>query len=223
MDDDEYNSLRLRAAICPGMETEWAPPETMHWIALHRCGNELRDRVSKALVAIAAVSRDKSLSVEGKRLAKEKLATQTLNELETGTSLVKAREAVEAQMKKWSDKIAANVKPAADHVEALLHAQIREKVAGLDKDRFAFLQKHGTEPTVASALLEAPAFLSNLSEAELTLLRTEVEKKFLSAEIIEAKAKVGRALLDTERGVRAGQAMIRQSAMVATPAAAKVA
>ena len=36
MDDQEYNALRIRASICPGLETEWPPTETSHGIALHR-------------------------------------------------------------------------------------------------------------------------------------------------------------------------------------------
>ena len=115
-------------------------------------------------------------------------------------------------MQRWADKIAANIKPAAEQSEAILHAQIRKKVAALKENRIGFLKSHCTDPTVASALLEAPAFLSNLSEAELALLRTEVEKKFLSPEIIEAKGEVADALLETERSVRAAQAMITKSA-----------
>jgi hypothetical protein len=73
-----------------------------------------------------------------------------------------------------------------------------------------FLKQHATE--IGSALLEAPPFLSNLSDAEVALLRTEIEKQHLSPQIIEAKAKVERALQETERSLRAGQAMIRKAA-----------
>ena len=159
MDDKDFNALRLRAAICPGMETKWDKPETSHWISLHRCGHEMRDRVSKGLAELEAVDRDKNLSAEGKRLKKEKLAAHTLDALKEPASLSKAREAVAAQMQRWADKVSANVKPAADQAEAVLHAQIREKVANLKEGRLGFLQKHCADPTVASALLEAPAFL----------------------------------------------------------------
>lgn len=219
MKDDEYDAMRIRASICPGLETRWPPAETSHGIALHKCANEMRDHVSKTLAAIDAVERDKSLSPEGKRTKKHEIARQALSELERGTSFQKARESVAAQMQKWADKISANIKPAADQSEAVLHAQIREKVSNLKEGRMAFLQKHGTDPAVASALLEAPPFLSNLSEPELALLRIEVEKKYLSPEIIEAKTKVGKALLEAERGLRAAQAMIMKSAPPAIAAA----
>ena len=115
-------------------------------------------------------------------------------------------------MKRWSDKIAAAVKPPADHVEAVMFAQVREKVAGLDKDRFSFLKAHGAEPTVAAALLSAPPFLSNLSEAELTLLRNEIERKYLGQEVVEAKAATERAYSDCVAAQRAAKATIAGAA-----------
>ena len=108
--------------------------------------------------------------------------------------MLKAREAVMAQMKRWAEKVAANIKPAEDHAEAVLHAQVREKIGNMKEGRIAFLQKHGTDPTVASALLAAPAFLSGLSEAELALLRTEVEKKYLSPEISRGQGQSRRGV-----------------------------
>ena len=223
MDDNEYKSYRLRASICPGLETKWPPAETSHGIALHKAANEMRAHVDKTLAAIEAVDADKSLSPEGKREKKREIGTKALNEMETGTSVVRAREAVELQMRKWADRIAANVKPPADHVEAVLFAQVRAKVADMKENRVGFLKQHADDPVVASSLLTAPPFLSGLSDGELAMVRDVVERKFLSPEIIEAKTQVANALLETERSLRAAQAMIRQHARVEKPTAAELA
>ena len=45
MEDKEFDALRLRAAVCPGLE-KWGS-DTTHWNALRKCGNELRSIVSK--------------------------------------------------------------------------------------------------------------------------------------------------------------------------------
>ncbi len=208
MDEKEFDALSIRAAICPGLETSWPKPETTHGLALHRAGNELRDRVSKTQAAIAAVNADKALSPEGKQAAKEKLATQALDELAKAASISKARELAAKQLQRWADKIAAAIRPPEDHTEAVLHAQVREKVAGLKENKLAFLQKNAADPVVAAALLSAPPFLSGLSETELALLRIECEKKFLGPEIVEAKASVEKALADLQRGERAAKAKI---------------
>ena len=215
MDNSEFFSLKLKASIC-GWQSTWDPPETAtHWAAIHKCANEMRERVGKAVMAIEAVNADKSLSAEGKRSKKEKIAGQARDELATAASLGKARELAEQQLQRWASKLAAHVKPPADHAEAVLHAQVREKVAGLREGRLAFLKQHAADPVISAALLSAPAFLSGLSETELTLLRGEVEKKWLSAEVIESKAKVGNALTDIDRSLRAAHAMIEKS--VASP------
>jgi hypothetical protein len=70
------------------------------------------------------------------------------------------------------------------------------------KDRMALLQRHGGDPAVASAILLAPSFLSGLSDAELGLVRSKIEAKALSPEIIAAKAGVAKALAEVERAWR---------------------
>ena len=221
MDDSEFDALRLRSSICPNLE-RW-PTDTTHWAALVRAGGEMRAIVSKGLKEIAAVDANKQLSAEGKRTKKHEIARQALNQLQEPGSLLRARSTVMDQMQRWAAKVSTNIKPAEDHATAVLHAQCREKIASLKEGRIAFLQKHGTDPTVASALLEAPPFLSGLSEGELAMVRDAVEKKFLSPEIVEAKGKVADALLETERSLRAGQAMIRQHAGLDKPTAAELA
>jgi hypothetical protein len=77
-------------------------------------------------------------------------------------------------------------------------------------ERMSFLEKRGDDPVVASALLEAPAFLSGLSDAEITLVRHKIEKKHLSPEIVEAKNKITSALDELERGHRAASSLVMQ-------------
>ena len=221
MTDQEFCEHHLRSAICPNLE-RW-PTDTTHWAALVRAGGEMRAIVSKGLKEIAAVDADKLLSAEGKRTRKADIGARALDQLTEPGSVAKAREAVEAQMRRWAAKVSTHIKPAEDHVTAVLHAQCREKIASLKENRLTFLKKHASDPVIASALLEAPAFLSGLSDGELAMVRDVVERAFLSAEIVEAKGKVADALLETERSLRAGQAMIRQHARVEKPTAAELA
>ena len=225
MDNSAYKSLALRSAICPGMETKWPPAETSHGIALHKCGNELRALVDKTQAAIEAVNADKSLSPEGKRERKCAIGRKALDEMAVGTHLATARERVRAQMDRWAQKIAASVKPPESQAEVQVHAEIRQKVAEMKdaSSRLTFLKQHGTEPVTAAALLSVPGYLANLSEPELALLRTEVEKRYLTPEIVEAKRKTAEALAEAERSYRAAQSMIKQSSGVDKPTAAELA
>ena len=54
---------------------------------------------------------------------------------------------------KWEAKVAGAIKRASDAQEVAVHAQIREKLAGMKdmKDRMLFLERHGADPTLANA------------------------------------------------------------------------
>jgi hypothetical protein len=56
------------------------------------------------------------------------------------------------------------------------------------KNRMSFLEAHASEPTVASAILTAPIFLSGLSDAEVAMVRLKVEQH-IAPEIIEARMR----------------------------------
>jgi hypothetical protein len=166
--------------------------------------------VSHALASMAAVEGDKDLVPEAKRRKKQAIAEQTLTQLDQSTSLEKARDSVASRMRSWDDKVAAAVKPASTEAEAVLHGEIRRHVAGLSDERARM--SGGSDPAVASALLEAPPFLSNLSEVEIAYVRAQVEQKHLSPEMVEAKARVTRAMAELDRASRAAPALVAQRA-----------
>lgn len=77
-------------------------------------------------------------------------------------------------------------KPASNIAEATVHAQIRDRLAALEKDRMAFLEKNAGDPVVASAILTAPSFLSGLNDGELAPVKHKVERH-ISPEIAEGR------------------------------------
>ena len=62
-----------------------------------------------------------------------------------------------------------------------------------------FLEKHATDPVVASALLTAPPFLSGLSDAEMALVKHKVEQH-ISPDIAEARDATLKAMKEVEAG-----------------------
>ena len=124
-------------------------------------------------------------------------------------------------MRRWADKIAANVKPPADHVEVRSSRRIRQDRRP-EGEPIGFLQAAADDPVVAAACSQHRRSCP-FTEPELTLLRNEVEKKYLSAEVIEAKGQVATALVEVERGLRSAQATIRQHAGLDKPTAAALA
>ena len=214
MKDQAWRELQLRASICPGAETAWDPPETAtHWKAMHDCKDELRGLISQARAAIGSVHNDKTLSAVGQREKRQQIVERAVSVLQQSTALSKAAEAYENQMAKWHRKIADVLKPAKTEAEVGLHAEIRKHVASLKgQERMRFLEKHGSDIAVASALFEAPAFLSGVNDAELALVRHKIEQAHLPPEIAEAKAKTSRAWEELERAARLAPSLVLQFA-----------
>jgi hypothetical protein len=71
-----------------------------------------------------------------------------------------------------------------------------------------FLEQHGADPTLASAVLSAPAFLSGLTEGELAFVRSKVEQRALPPEVVAAKVDVAKALREVEVGWERAKARI---------------
>jgi hypothetical protein len=133
-------------------------------------------------------------------------------------AMEKARASVDYVQTKWAAKVDEILKPAEDLHGVTLHSQIRDRVAGMSReDRFKFLQQHGDDVLVASALLTAPAWISNLSEGEAALLRSKMEKLALAPEVLEAKTQTAKALVAAEKGWRAARALVADHGKIVPP------
>ena len=80
------------------------------------------------------------------------------------------------------------------------------------EDRLAFLQKFGSDPLTASALLCAPSYLSELTDAETDLIRARIEKGAIPVEVREARASTLKMLAAVERGWQRAAALINERA-----------
>lgn len=126
-------------------------------------------------------------------------------------------------MAKWVNMVASILKPAKDHNEAVMHAQIRDRLFNLkdERERMRWLERNVGDPVAASALLTAPAFVSDLSDTELALVRSKVEALALTPEVIETKAATTKAWGQVEAGWRVARHKINERAGLASSGAPK--
>ena len=216
--DSDFEVIKVKAAIAPQAESWPSPdfskvtitgerphmePGDPHWAALHDAVREARDRTLKARGSMAAIDEDRNLSPTGKLEKKKEIASKAITALEKSQHLVKARSAVEDQVRLWNKALGLTPKAPENAGEAMLHCEIRSHLAALKSDdRLAFISSHLGEGEVADAVLTAPAFLSGLSPAELNIVRQRVEAH-ANPEIAAAKAETLRAMQDAEAGWRA--------------------
>ena len=207
MKDEEFAELKIKATICPEA-IRW-PTEYTHWKKLHGAVNEARDCTARALRAMDEVDQNADLSAEGRIKERTRIAERAISDFGKSSALSDAQAAVSNMQTKWAAKVAEIIKAPEDPRDVAIHAQVRDRVANMSKeDRFKFLQQHGDDLLVASALLTAPPFISGLSEAETALIRSKMERIALAPEVLEAKDAVTKAMASAERGWRAAMALI---------------
>jgi hypothetical protein len=83
---------------------------------------------------------------------------------------------VARQVEKWAEKTGLGVKPPSNTAEAMVQCEIRGHLATMKGRKIGFLEKHATDPRVASAILGAPPFLSGLTDAEVALVQPRIEQ-----------------------------------------------
>ena len=177
----------------------------------------MRDHVSKGLKEIAAVDADKRLSAEGKREKKREIARQVLNATPGARQCAEGARGGDGPDETLGGESLDSHQTREDHVTAVLHAQCRRKNRRLERRprQLPAAVRHRSGGRLGPA--RSAALPLRFERGELAMVRDAVERKFLSPEIVEAKGEVGEALLETERGLRAAQHMIRQHAGLDKP------
>lgn len=203
MNDDEFREVELKS-LCPNAD-EWSR-EYMHQKALIAAANEVRAFVREAYTRLDQIDANRDLTPEAKKRQRAKLASEFVGQLEASKALTRAREAVADVLQKYEAKINSNLEPAADPQSVGVHAQIRSQLAAIKdpKDRVSFFGRNGSDLSLISAVLSAPAFVSGLTEAEAALLRKNLERH-APPEIIKERDFVHTALAEVERGFRAAK------------------
>jgi hypothetical protein len=198
MKDSEFETLELKATIVP-TQARWHEPKVLHWQKLHAAADEARDRVAQTWAAMDEIENDADLSSEGKTRQKKKLALEALGEFENSKTLAAAKQTVDRQLDKWAEKTGLAVKAPTNIAEAVIQSEIRAHVAAMKEGRLGFLEKHATDPVVASAVLGAPSFLSGLNETESTFVKQRIEKH-VAPEIADARDATLKAMKELEAG-----------------------
>ena len=101
--------------------------------------------------------------------------------------------------------------PAESAVEEIQAQEIRRHVAGLDASaqRINFIVKNAHDKRVTRAVLSAPAFLSNLSDAEIDIAKGQIAKA-VAPEAAKSRDEAMRALADAEKGWRSTKRQIAE-------------
>ena len=175
MNDKEFFELKLKT-LFPSASA-W-PSEYVHQKALLAATNECTALVGDAYAQFDKVDADGDLTADAKTRQKAQLASLTIGKLENSKALTRAREAAERVLQKYETQINSNLKPATNSQSVGVHAQIRGQLLATKdpRDRMSFFGRNGNDLTLISAALSAPAYVSGRSDAEIALLRKNLEQ-----------------------------------------------
>lgn len=211
MKDSDFRKLELQSSICPD-EVKW-PNEHYHWQLLHKAAEKVRELVQTSFAKMDAIERASDYTPQGKQRRRAKIGQEALAEIAACKSVQSARDSVASMQARWQAQLGLKFKTAETEAQAVLHAQIRDRLFHMkdSRDRLSFLEKHAGDMTVLAAILEAPPCVSNLSTAELAMVQVKAQGH-LNPDIIAARDEASKALQELEQGWERAQVVIAQRA-----------
>ena len=91
-------------------------------------------------------------------------------------TLEAAKDVVDRLKKKWTEETGLMVNPPSSIGEAMMQAEIRSHLAAMKGSKVDFLATNAIDPRVAGAILGAPPFLSGLTDTEVGVVKSRIER-----------------------------------------------
>jgi hypothetical protein len=207
--------LDTQIALVGARDVQFPRHEVVHWLALRSVPERVRELLRSANEKMAEVESDPGLSMEGIRAKRAEVARQVLAELSqlmpsAEGAVTRRIEKLRAQMQAFLDE----GKPK-DVSEAQIAAEIRSFVARSSAPAMAALKLKNDRRAV-SALLQAPGYLSGLSESDVNAFRREVLAPTAEAtelSHIESALDVCQGAVDSAKQMLSTRAQLRQNSM----------
>jgi hypothetical protein len=189
--------------------------QVLHWMAIRAVPETVRALMREVNDQMTAIENDRDLSPDGKQHKRAELAKEALAKLEKFVE--PAERAAAKRVAGLEEKMSAHIaqgKPK-DATEAQLATEIRAHIAGQESPIMAAL-KLKSDPKVIAAVLEAPSFLSGLSDEEASTLRAQaLASSEQQREVDEITKGVGvcKSAVKSAAAMISARANVRQSAL----------
>ncbi len=168
------------------------------WQYLHESVDTLRGTAEIVDGMADEIESNQDLSEAGRRRRIAEIGLKAINDLRAAKPVASARSSVKGTVETLSARVAAAIKPPSSPADIALAAEIRAHMRSLGKEAHGFFNKYGADERVASAVLNAPAFLSGLNDTEHAHYRMQAETRIdpKAREAMEILSKAGSELED---------------------------
>lgn len=182
--------------------------KTIAWQRLHDAVEALRGLVRVVDDGCIQAEQDQDLSSDGIARRRKALAHQALSELEQFKPFQIAERAVTENIDYLENKMVDLPKPPNNVADVALAQEVRQYIRG-QRSPIDVAAKSVSDPRILGAVLNAPAFLSGLTDTEFNLVR-ERARTALHPEQAEMQKQLAKSLDDLRGGLEAARRLVRE-------------
>lgn len=199
----EIGLVGARAANFPNHKVE-------HWNALRACIDGIRDLLREVNDDMTKIENDSDLNPTGLARKRAEAGKAALAKFDDFTKLQVAEFQVQNRIENLRQKIRTLIAQGEPKsaVEAAMAGEIRAFLAKQQSPAMAAIQ-HRADPRVIAAVLNAPSFLSGMTEEEVGNFRSAALD---STDPAQEEREVSNALDVCRAAIKAGQQMIARRA-----------
>jgi hypothetical protein len=200
---NEIAMVGAQAANFPNHKVE-------HWTALRTCVEGIREFLRDINGEMTAIEKDRDLNPTGLARKRAEVGKKAVAKLDDFTKLQIAEHHVENRIAAMRQKIQAQIAQGEPKTsaEAALAGEIRAYIGKQQNPAMAAVQQKN-DPRVIAAILNAPAFLSGLTDEQLGTFRAAALD---SSDPAQEERQVSNALDVCRAAIRAAQHMIARRA-----------
>jgi hypothetical protein len=197
------SDIEIAARIVPTMLRWPAEAKTIAWDKLRECVDALRGLVYTVNARCTEAEQDQDLSPEGIVRRRTQLGHHALTDLGSFKPFHDAEKAVTSNLTHLEQRMVELPKPTTNAVDFMLEQEIRGYV-NEQKSPLDFILKSISDHRALSAVLNAPPYLSGLSDTEWNMVR-ERARVALHPEQSEMQQWLKKALSEVQGGVAAAK------------------
>ncbi|MEH2573475.1 hypothetical protein [Bradyrhizobium sp. AZCC 1708] len=180
--------------------------KTIAWDRLRECVDALRGLVSTSNAHCLEAEQDQDLSPEGVIRRRTQLGHQALTELANFKPFQLAEKAVANNLAHLEERMVELPKPTTNAIEFMLEQEIRAYISE-QPSRLNFVIKSLADQRVTSAVLNAPPYLSGLTDVEWNVVRERARAALHPAQS-EMQEWLKKALAEVQEGIAAAKRML---------------
>lgn len=198
--------IEIQARICPtSLRWSAADPRTTAWTALFDGVDILRNMMRLLDDACVTLEKDIDLTPDAISRRRTEIGQKAFNELREWPPLQRAERTVTSTINSLEQKMVALPQPPSSVADVALAQELRAHIKAQQRP-IDFVSKNMADGRVLSAVLNAPPFLSGLTDSEFGLIRERARASLHPVQSGEQQ-KLTRALAELIEGVAAARRM----------------